>query len=308
MKINDFDVGADLDGDSGHFSLSPKSVTQCDEGMEDIQLEETFLHINVRNPITHNVKGEYYTTYDIAIETNNASFTMSSSQVRRRFSEFYQLRHLLSEQLPSLTPPTLPFRTFLVKRFDSSFIEARRKGLEEFLKEVLLEDLYLSNKSLHLFIQSNLRMDEIRDVVMESPVSYLAESKPQIVLALHDEALEQQNSAPSDSDDSTDGSLKPPKGILRKSMSATNLHSFKCPMTRDHCHLRIGSRISICQPTLHVPIPEDQGTVASCASPSPGQCPVVRRLGIKASTSAPCLQSIVDRRKKVSFSSCVSVS
>uniref|UniRef100_A0A131XB97 Putative the phosphoinositide binding phox logy domain of sorting nexin 10 n=1 Tax=Hyalomma excavatum TaxID=257692 RepID=A0A131XB97_9ACAR len=146
----------------------------------------TFLDVNVRNPIVHEVKGDAYTSYDISIETNNSSFNMSRSTVRRRYSEFVHLKSLLKELQPSLTPPRLPPKT-LMKRFDDKFIESRRAGLESFLRDVLSEPLYLSNKSLHLFIQTSLSMKEIEDVVRGIEGSYIPESKPPIVLALHDE-------------------------------------------------------------------------------------------------------------------------
>uniref|UniRef100_G3MNT4 PX domain-containing protein n=1 Tax=Amblyomma maculatum TaxID=34609 RepID=G3MNT4_AMBMU len=150
----------------------------------------TFLDVNVRNPIIHHVKGDTHTSYDISIETNNSSFTMPRSTVRRRFSEFISLKNLLKELQPSLTPPRLPSKT-LLKRFDDKFIEERRSGLETFLRNVLTEPLYLSNKSLHLFIQTSLTMKEIEGVVKGTEGTYIPESKPPIVLALHDEVFDE---------------------------------------------------------------------------------------------------------------------
>uniref|UniRef100_L7M266 Putative the phosphoinositide binding phox logy domain of sorting nexin 10 n=1 Tax=Rhipicephalus pulchellus TaxID=72859 RepID=L7M266_RHIPC len=150
----------------------------------------TFLDVNVRNPIVHQVKGDVYTSYDISIETNNSCFTMSRSTVRRRYSEFVHLKSLLKELQPSLTPPRLPSKT-LLKRFDDKFIESRRAGLETFLRDVLTEPLYLSNKSLHLFIQTSLTMKEIEDVVRGTEGACIPETKPPIVLALHDEIFEE---------------------------------------------------------------------------------------------------------------------
>lgn len=89
-----------------------------------------------------------------------------------------------------MTPPRLPSKT-LLKRFDDKFTENRRAGLETFLREVLTEPLYLSNKSLHLFIQTSLTMKEIEDVVRGTEGAYTPETKPPIVLALHDEVFEE---------------------------------------------------------------------------------------------------------------------
>lgn len=183
-----------------HTLCSNPNITEeladtCSSAPGDIILydSKTFLDVNVRNPITRYDKGDLHTTYDIAVETNNRSFTMPRSVVCRRYSEFHHLRNLLKEQQPCLKPPNLPPKTLLLKRFDIEFIENRRKGLETFLRRVLTEPLYLSDKSLHLFIQTSLTMDDIEDVVRGTDGMYNPEAKSPIVLALHDEVFDDIN-------------------------------------------------------------------------------------------------------------------
>ncbi|XP_037573916.1 uncharacterized protein LOC119456294 isoform X2 [Dermacentor silvarum] len=306
--------------------------------------ETTFLDVNVRNPIVHQVKGDVHTSYDISIETNNSSFTMSRSTVRRRYSEFIYLKSLLKELQPSLTPPRLPPKT-LMKRFDDKFIEDRRAGLESFLRNVLTEPLYLSNKSLHLFIQTSLTMKEIEDVVKGTEGTYIPESKPPIVLSLHDEVFDEIGDSAYESaaeELSPNGSATAaPRGILRKNSSFTMLHSSKCCRGDGHCHLRIGSSICVCTPTLLPPSwdsSHDSGMLQSPYCPLPststpipngvasdattgtggsnigchsgGASPDLRAriTRLRASASDSCLETMGSSMKKhVSFSSAVEI-
>lgn len=122
------------------------------------------VHIDVcvRNPFTHNTweKGRF-TSYEIAIQTTVKSFCLQCSITRRRFKEFEWLHKCLKHHHPLENPPALPPKKFFGERFDPSFIAFRMKGLEEYLKQLLQQDLYLSDEALHLFLQSNLSTAEI---------------------------------------------------------------------------------------------------------------------------------------------------
>lgn len=285
----------------------------------------------------HEVNGDIYTSYDISIETNNSSFTMPRSTVRRRFSEFIHLRSLLRELQPSLTPPRLPWRT-LMKRFDDKFIEERRSGLESFLREVLTEPLYLSNKGLHLFIQTSLSMKEIEDVVKGTEGTYMPESRPPIVLALHDEVFDEigrDSAYESAAEDSTAiNATAAPGGVIRKTSSVTMLHSSKCCRGDGHCHLRIGSSICVCTPTLMPPSWEgsqdsSNGLLQSLSCPLPTTSTPISAMDatagksrstcsspelaankaarLRTSASDSCLETLGGMKKHVSFSSAVEI-
>lgn len=326
---------------SDDASVSSRSGSEaCDSSSAILHDRQTFLDVNVRNPIVHQVKGDVYTSYDISIETNNSCFTMSRSTVRRRYSEFVHLKSLLKELQPSLTPPRLPSKT-LMKRFDDKFIESRRAGLETFLRDVLTEPLYLSNKSLHLFIQTSLTMKEIEDVVKGAEGTCNPETKPPIVLALHDEVFDETGDSAYNSaaeEVVTEGSATAaPRGILRKTGSVTMLHSSKCCSGDGHCHLRIGSNICVCTPTLYPPSwdrSDDSGILQSLPCPLPststpipasdaakdtGACDGchsegaspdlrVRVSRLRTSASDSCLATIGSSlKKRVSFSSAVEI-
>lgn len=81
------------------------------------------------------------------------------------------------------------------------------------------------------------------------------------------------------------------------------LHSFNCCHGDTHCHLRIGSSISVCTPTLQLPSPDNRGASSypyyhSVSLMSDGVA------SLKASASDSCLETLADK-KKVSFSSSV---
>uniref|UniRef100_A0A914MIQ0 Sorting nexin-3 n=1 Tax=Meloidogyne incognita TaxID=6306 RepID=A0A914MIQ0_MELIC len=82
------------------------------------------------------------------------------SSVRRRYSDFEWLRNEL-ERDSKIIVPLLPGKA--LKRqlpfrnddgiFDETFIEERRKGLEQFLNKVAGHPLAQNEKSLHIFLQ-----------------------------------------------------------------------------------------------------------------------------------------------------------
>lgn len=231
-----------------------------------------------------------------------------------------------------------------MKRFDDKFIEDRRSGLECFLREVLTEPLYLSNKGLHLFIQTSLTMKEIEDVVKGTDETYMPESKPPIVLALHDEVFDEigDSAYESAAEDSTaihaittEGSATTaPRGITRKISGVTMLHSSKCCRGDGHCHLRIGSSIRVCTPTLMLPSWEgsqdrSSGLLQSLSCPFPAtstpiavknvaigesrstccspELAVNNTARLRTSVSDSCLETLGGMKKHVSFSSAVEV-
>ncbi|CAN7938665.1 unnamed protein product, partial [Ixodes hexagonus] len=168
------------------------------------------------------------------------------------------------------------------------------------VRRVLSEPLYLSNKSLHLFIQTNLTMKEIEDVVRGNDAGFSPEAKPPIVLAMHDDVFDEiSDSAYESADDH-----RLPKGILRTGCGGAMQHSFKCCHGDSHCHLRIGSSISVCTPTLVVPSPE--GRASSCPFVRSASLMAAGLAGLKTSASDSCLETLA-AKKKVSFSSSVQV-
>ena len=142
------------------------SVTNCISTNEitTVEIKEVTV-VEVRNPLNHEFRKKKYTDYEICLKTTSKAFMISQSFVRRRYSDFVWLRSWLSENneaYASRKMPPLPPKK-LVKRFDSEFLEERRKGLQKFLKKVLERNVFLSDKALHLFLQSTMHVKQIKE-------------------------------------------------------------------------------------------------------------------------------------------------
>ena len=142
------------------------SVTNCITTNEvtTVEIKEVTV-VEVRNPVNHKFQKKKYTDYEICLKTTSKAFMISQSFVRRRYSDFVWLRSWLSQNNEAYTsrkmPPLPPKK--LVKRFDSEFLEERRKGLQKFLKNVLERNVFLSDKALHLFLQSTMHVKQIKE-------------------------------------------------------------------------------------------------------------------------------------------------
>lgn len=115
------------------------------------------LDISVRNPHTF----DKFTSFEVAVQTNNPAFSSCSSRTRRRYSEFCWLRKQLRAHHPLSTPPKLPKKKTNLEKSDPQFLVQRMKELEDWLYEVVDTTLYLSDTTLHLFLQTSLSTDQI---------------------------------------------------------------------------------------------------------------------------------------------------
>ncbi len=117
---------------------------------------ENFLEIEVRNPRTHGVGRSMYTDYEIVCRTNIPAFKVRQSLVRRRYSDFEYFRDILERESARVTIPPLPGKVF-TNRFSDDVIEARRAGLEKFLKIVVGHPLLQTgSKVMAAFVQGTL--------------------------------------------------------------------------------------------------------------------------------------------------------
>ncbi|KAJ8035967.1 Sorting nexin-10B [Holothuria leucospilota] len=113
--------------------------------------------------------GRKFVTYSIEIQTNDISFNLPHSKVKRRFSDFVWLR----KRILSVSPvhkrniARLP-RRYLFSRIDQDVIAERQHGLQRFLQEVLQSETVLSDPCVHLLLQSTLSVSDIEEW-MKSP-------------------------------------------------------------------------------------------------------------------------------------------
>lgn len=150
---------------------------------------ESFLEIEVRNPLTHGVGRKMYTDYEIVcmvsnsdarggagngqwsgcpssrspplagspalltMQTNIPAFKIRHSVVRRRYSDFEAFRDILERESTRVNIPPLPGKVF-TNRFTDDVIEQRREGLQRFLEIVAGHPLLQTgSKVLCAFLQ-----------------------------------------------------------------------------------------------------------------------------------------------------------
>jgi len=128
--------------------------------------EPEFITITLTAPLTHEVAGKKYTTYQINTSTTFPEYKETTFCVRRRYSDFVWLRNHLIQRMEESpkgrkkggTIPQLPgnnFSSFLGMsgRFEPEFIEERRQGLESFLNSVANHVICRFEAALHAFLQ-----------------------------------------------------------------------------------------------------------------------------------------------------------
>ncbi|WOO85001.1 Sorting nexin-3 [Vanrija pseudolonga] len=114
---------------------------------------ESFLEIEVRNPLTHGVGRKMYTDYELVCMTNIPAFKVQHSIVRRRYSDFEAFRDILERESTRVNIPPLPGKVF-TNRFTDDVIEQRREGLQRFLEIVAGHPLLQTgSKVLCAFLQ-----------------------------------------------------------------------------------------------------------------------------------------------------------
>nr|XP_019005688.1 sorting nexin-3 [Kwoniella mangroviensis CBS 8507]OCF69149.1 sorting nexin-3 [Kwoniella mangroviensis CBS 8507] len=114
---------------------------------------ESFLEIEIRNPMTHGIGRKMYTDYEIVCMTNIPAFKLRHSVVRRRYSDFEAFRDILERESTRVNIPPLPGKVF-TNRFTDEIIEQRREGLQRFLEIVAGHPLLQTgSKVLCAFLQ-----------------------------------------------------------------------------------------------------------------------------------------------------------
>ncbi|WVR09108.1 sorting nexin-3 [Kwoniella sp. DSM 27419] len=114
---------------------------------------ESFLEIEIRNPMTHGIGRKMYTDYEIVCMTNIPAFKLRHSVVRRRYSDFEAFRDILERESTRVNIPPLPGKIF-TNRFTDDVIEQRREGLQRFLEIVAGHPLLQTgSKVLCAFLQ-----------------------------------------------------------------------------------------------------------------------------------------------------------
>eukprot|EP00092_Neocalanus_flemingeri_P041088 GFUD01044745.1.p1 GENE.GFUD01044745.1~~GFUD01044745.1.p1 ORF type:complete len:183 (+),score=58.34 GFUD01044745.1:75-551(+) len=95
----------------------------------------------------------------IRLQSSHYSFSSDRSCIIRSVRSFYQVRSILKSHHPYLTMPSLPMLPSLwICSYHTISLQ-----LVTFLSTVVAERELLSNKALHLFLQTELSMEKIKD-------------------------------------------------------------------------------------------------------------------------------------------------
>eukprot|EP01133_Synstelium_polycarpum_P008933 gene8933-10472_t len=122
--------------------------------------EPEYINIIVSDP----VRIDDYISYEIRTQTTFPEYSEREFVVRRRYKEFVNLREHLKGKLAE-KPKAIKFgelfplpgnnlsSLFGQGRFETEFIEERRKGLEQFLNSVANHNFFRFVTYLHRFLQ-----------------------------------------------------------------------------------------------------------------------------------------------------------
>ena len=101
----------------------------------------------ISNPrkINESLVKNSYLLYDITTPKMNW-------YVNRRYSDFLWLREILSSMFPTILLPQLPKKKIGNRRFENDFIEKRIKGLQDFLDEILKNEIIKTAEPLISFL------------------------------------------------------------------------------------------------------------------------------------------------------------
>ena len=110
------------------------------------------IKVTIKNPKTNEKKlSSSYVTYEVFTEPICWS-------VRRRYSDFLLLRHLLCKYYPKKLVPPLPEKKAGNKRFQQQFIESRMYFLQLFINDIVKNEEFKANEALIVFLNFNDRL------------------------------------------------------------------------------------------------------------------------------------------------------
>jgi len=143
-----------MTSDPGDVPVGGAELTiQLEDGRMDVESSPTVVSVCP-------VEGERNMFY-LRLRTEHYSFSIKSTCVVRSLESFYQLRRILKKCHNYLTVPSLPLQPTL---WLSSY-QSICSSLALFISEVLSLRELLSNKALHLYLQTRLSMEDIKENV-----------------------------------------------------------------------------------------------------------------------------------------------
>lgn len=148
-----------------------------------------YLEIEVKNPRTHIEKEKaLYTDYEIELKTNNPTFPLLHSRIRRRYSEFVWLKNKLGlEDVVFNDAPKLPKKR-VIGRFKENFLWRRQEGLQKFLNRLANITVFVNHPAFLIFVQTTLTAKQM-DYYLKTRTPGGIRS---LILRLHDKKLKEE--------------------------------------------------------------------------------------------------------------------
>ncbi|KAI9152454.1 Vacuolar protein sorting-associated protein vps5 [Blastocladiella emersonii ATCC 22665] len=113
-----------------------------------------------------------FVVYKVSTKTTMPGFRADSA-VSRRYSEFLRLAHHLAGTYPGFVVPGLPEKQ-AIGRFQEDFVEARRVGLQLFLRKIAAHPVFSGDDVFKVFLEADAFKEEL---VPDRPPAPPAKSK-----------------------------------------------------------------------------------------------------------------------------------
>ena len=122
-----------------------KKEIQC-QNLEKSKISDIEIKSIISNPrkINDSLLKNSYVIYDITTPKLNWF-------VNRRYSDFIWLREILMSLFPTILIPQLPKKKIGNRRFEDDFVQKRIKGLQNFLDEILKNEILKTSEPLITF-------------------------------------------------------------------------------------------------------------------------------------------------------------
>jgi len=112
-------------------------------------------------------KMKSFVSYTINVKTSHPQYKNSEFSAERRYNDFYWLHEQLEKRFKGFIIPPMPEKTVFQNRFDTQFIEDRRRDLEIFVKEVALHPVLSSSDILQNFLEADV--DAFEETKIQKP-------------------------------------------------------------------------------------------------------------------------------------------
>lgn len=96
-----------------------------------------------------------YIAYKLHVKTSLAQYHKQEFTVERRYNDFYWLHDNLKEHFKGYIVPPMPDKTIIQNRFDTQFIEMRRRELGKFLKRIAEHSALSTSETFQTFLEAD---------------------------------------------------------------------------------------------------------------------------------------------------------